>query len=129
MAENNLILIVDDEENFREIFKARLAAAGYRIETAVNGEEGIAKAKALLPDLVLMDVKMPVMDGINAVLVLHNDPSTAALKIAFLTSFGDPVAEMEEIDRQYAQEFGAVDYIKKTDDASTIVEKVKGILK
>lgn len=59
MADQPLILIVDDEENFREIFSAKLTAAGFRTETADGGEAAIAKAVIVKPDLILMDVKMP----------------------------------------------------------------------
>ncbi len=86
MDETPLILIVDDEAAFREIFSAKLGADGYRVETAENGEIGLAKAKALKPSLILMDVRMPVMDGPTAVLKLREDPETKDIKVAFLTS-------------------------------------------
>ena len=90
MAEQKLILIVDDEPAFREIFGAKFAADGFRIETAENGQIGIEKAKALKPDLILMDVNMPVMDGATAVLKFRDDPETKDLKVVFLTNLGDP---------------------------------------
>ena len=59
MPDQKLILIVDDEPDFLEIFGTKLTTSGFRVETAGNGEEGFKKAKSIKPDLVLMDVKMP----------------------------------------------------------------------
>jgi len=128
MAEQKLILIVDDEAAFREIFSTTLRAGGFRVETAENGEVGIEKAKALKPDLVLMDVKMPVMDGPTALLKLREDPEIKDTKVAFLTSLGDPRVEMQEMNRTISQDFGAEGYLKKTDDLSILSKGVKKLL-
>jgi CheY-like chemotaxis protein len=128
MPEQPLILIVDDDPNFREIFSMKLKAAGYRIETAENGSQGVEKIKSLKPNLVLMDVKMPVMDGPTAVLRLRDDPATKDVKVAFLTSLGDPRTEMQEINIKFSEDFGAQGYLKKTDDLAVLVEKVKQFL-
>jgi twitching motility two-component system response regulator PilH len=128
MAGDSLVLVVDDEESFRDIFSKELLAAGCRVETATNGEEGIAKARALRPKLVLMDLKMPVMDGAQAALILHDTPETTDIKVVFLTNFSNPAEEMKDADRQFARRFGAMEYIEKTDDLSAIVEKIKGYL-
>jgi CheY-like chemotaxis protein len=128
MAEQKLILIVDDEPAFREIFGAKFAADGFRIETAENGQIGIEKAKALKPDLVLMDVNMPVMDGPTAVLKLRDDPETKDLKVVFLTNLGDPQKEMQELNHKFSQDFGAQGYLKKTDDLDALNERVKAFL-
>lgn len=123
-----LVLIVDDEPDFREIFATKLSASGFKVETATNGEEGIKKVKSLKPELVLMDVKMPGMSGADAVLKLRDDAETKNIKIAFLTSLGDPRAEMQAISKKLSAEFGAQGYIKKTDDLDEIVAQVKAIL-
>lgn len=128
MTDSPLILIVDDEPAFREIFSTTLGAHGYRTETAENGQLGIEKAKQLKPDLILMDVKMPVMDGPSAVLKLREDPETKNMKVAFLTSLGDPRQEMQEINQKFSEDFGAQGYLKKTDDLSGLNEKIKGFL-
>jgi CheY-like chemotaxis protein len=131
MAEQLLILVVDDEASFREIFSIKLKAAGYRVETAENGQQGIEKAKAMRPALVLMDVSMPVMDGAQAVLALRSDPDAAvkSIKVAFLTSLGDPHAEMQNVNVKYSEDFGAQAYLKKTDDLNLLVDRVREILK
>jgi CheY-like chemotaxis protein len=128
MTETPLVLIVDDEADFREIFKTKLSAAGFHVETAENGQMGVEKAKQLKPNLILMDVKMPVMDGATTALKLQEDPETKGITVAFLTSLGDPRAEMRGPDQKFAEDFGAAQYLKKTDDLDSVVEKVKALL-
>lgn len=128
MPNQPLILIVDDEPDFREIFKTKLSGAGFRTATAENGEAGVKKAKTLKPDLILMDVKMPVMDGAEAVLKLREDPETKGIKVVFLTSLGDPRFEMQELHGRAAQQFGAQGFLKKTDDLDTLVGRIRSFL-
>ena len=85
MPDQPLILVVDDDPDFREILSLKLSSSGFRVETAVNGEEGVNKTKALKPNLVLMDVKMPVLDGAGALLKLREDPETKNTKVIFNT--------------------------------------------
>ncbi len=129
MANQPLILIVDDEPDFLEIFRTQLLASGFRVETARDGEEGFQKTKALKPDLVLMDVKMPRLDGAGALLKLREDPETKNTRVVFLTNLGDPRAETQEIDSKFSKEFGAQGYIKKTEDLGILVERVRDFLK
>ena len=129
MSEQPLVLIVDDDPNFREIFSVKLTAAGFRVETAENGQMGIEKARAIKPALVLMDVKMPVMDGATAVIKLREDEATKNIKVAFLTSLGDPRTEIQEVNVRFSEEFGAQGYLKKTDDLDFLVNKVREFLK
>lgn len=124
-----LILVVDDDANFREIFSTKLQASGFRVETAENGAESVKKAKQLRPDLVLMDIKMPVMDGAVALLKLRDDPATRNTKVVFLTSLGDPRVEMQDLNIKFSEAFGAQGYLKKTDDLSALVDKIKGFAK
>ena len=128
MAEQKLILIVDDESDFREIFRIKLSAAGFRIETAENGEVALAKAKALKPDLILMDVRMPVIDGPTALLKLRDDPEIKDIKVVFLTSLGDPQEDMKQINSTISKDFGAQGYLRKTDDLNHLSDEVKKIL-
>ncbi|MBI3589673.1 MAG: response regulator [Candidatus Liptonbacteria bacterium] len=120
-----LVLIVDDEENFREIFSAKLTEAGFQVKTAKDGEEGYKSARELKPDLILMDMEMPVLNGAGAVMKLKNDPKTKDIKVVFLTNFGDPRMEMREADVHFSKEIGANDYLRKTDDLDKIASKVK----
>jgi CheY-like chemotaxis protein len=122
-----LILIVDDAKDFRIIMSAKLMAEGFAVEDAESGEAGIKKATELLPDLILLDVEMPKMNGIQTLSALKADPKTANLKVAFLTNYGES-DNGADIDRKFAREIGALDHIRKTDDLSSIVEKVRSLL-
>ncbi|MST04464.1 MAG: response regulator [Candidatus Pacebacteria bacterium] len=123
-----LILLVDDEPNFRDVLEIKLKNAGYQTTTAQNGEEGIAKAKELIPDLILMDIKMPKMDGLQALDNLQNDVATKNIKIVMLTAFGDPQSEIYENHKRFAKEIGATSYLLKSQDIDYIVNKVKDII-
>ena|SRR3989338_8691359 len=123
-----LILIVDDMPSFLEIFGEKLKGAGFAVETAPNGEEGIKIAKEIQPDLILMDVRMPVMNGTDAVVKLKDDEATKNLRVIFLTELGDPREEVQAVNRKFAQELGAVDYVKKSVDLDVLVAKVKSHL-
>ncbi len=127
-AANQTLLLVDDEENFREIFSARLAAEGYRVETASDGEEAIEKARTIKPDLILMDVKMPKLNGIQATLKLRDDPATKDLKVVLLTNFGDPHPIDGEFQSSLPKEVNAIGFVPKTEDLEAIVARVKSFL-
>ena len=81
------ILIVEDNENNCCLLRDILSFHGYEIAVATDGREGVALARELVPDLILMDIQMPGMDGITAGGILKGDPATSELKIIALTSF------------------------------------------
>lgn len=120
------ILLVDDDADFREIFITKLSRAGFEIEVAANGQEGVEKAKTWRPDLILMDMKMPVMDGAEATQKLKEDPATKDIKIVFLSVYGDPGSK--EVDEVFARQTGAVGYLWKIEDFEGLVEKIKSFL-
>jgi DNA-binding response OmpR family regulator len=122
-ANTEILLIIDDDPNFREIFSAKLTAAGYKVETADSGETGIKKAKELKPRLILMDMQMPSMSGADALVKLRDQEETKETKVVFLTSFGD--VGMESTEKLMATELGALDYLKKTEDLDALIEKIK----
>jgi len=129
MREKPLILIVDDDNDFREVVVTKLRENAFDIVEARDGDEGVQKAKETVPDLILMDVKMPKMDGIQALVQLKKDPATKDCKIVFLTAFGDPSPLAYKNDQRFAREMGADDYVVKSEDLSVIVEKVRAVLK
>lgn len=124
--EKRLILIVDDEADLLKTYTIKLERSGFRVITASNGEEGVAAAVANHPDLILMDVKMPVMDGVVAQQTLHENPATKDIKVVFLTAFSDPTRP--EVDSRLAKEMGAADFIVKGLDLNEFVEKVRGYI-
>ena len=81
------ILIVEDNENNRCLFRDILIFHGYEVSVAADGQEGVALAREEMPDLILMDIQMPGMDGMTAGGILKGDPATSGLKIIALTSF------------------------------------------
>lgn len=120
-----LILLVDDSEEFREIFSMRLGASGFEVVTASDGAEGLEKLKSIKPDLVLLDMQMPGMNGIETIEKIKSNPDTRNLKVVFLTNYGEPHPEHEWTDKQFSAQIGAEDYIRKSDDLNEIVEHIK----
>ena len=124
-----LILIVDDDPDFLEIFSTRLGAAGMRTETASDGNAALLKAKELKPDLILMDMIMPGMTGAEVLMKLREESSDQKVKLVFLSNMGGAQPEAQEINKKYSQDAGAVGYLKKTDDLDLLVNQILGLLK
>ena len=119
------ILIADDDKDFQEVLAAKFKASGFTVVTADNGEEAVQKAKTEIPDLILSDVKMPKMDGVQELLKLKEDPKTANIRVILLAAFGDPQQEIYSNDKRFAQELGAFEYLLKSQDLDTIVSRVQ----
>ena len=122
MNNKPLILLVDDEEDILNIYSTALSQAGFEVVTSSNGAEAIEITKQKHPSLILMDVKMPEMNGVEAVLKLRQDSSTADTKIVFITAFDDPRLGM---DFKVAEVIGTIDVIKKGLSLNELVSKVK----
>lgn len=117
------ILLVDDEPDILEIVGYNLSQEGYQIFTAANGIEAIAKAKKELPHLIIMDVMMPEMDGMEATEQMRKLPELSQTVITFLT------ARSEEYSQMAGFEAGADDYITKPIKPKLLVSKVKALLR
>ena len=117
------ILLVDDEPDILEIVRYNLVAEGYEVFTAKNGVEGVAKAKKKEPHLIIMDVMMPEMDGIEACEAIRNHPGTENILIVFLTARSEDYSQMAGFDA------GADDYITKPIKPKVLVSKVKSLLR
>ncbi len=130
MADQPRILIIDDEREFIEIFGAKLSAAGFTVETALSGAEGIEKAKMIKPDLILLDMKMPGLTGAETLLALKADSQTKDVNVVFLTSLSNPQADIpdQDVRSKFSKELGASGYLRKTDDLEHIAERVKSFL-
>lgn len=122
------ILLVDDDNSFREIIKTKLEAAGFVLEEADNGEDGFEKTKQMKPDLVLMDVQMPKMNGIETLSKIKADSEIAATKVIFLTNYGEANTADAQLDDKFAKDIGAIGHLRKTDDLDLIVGRIKQVL-
>lgn len=117
------ILLVDDEPDILEIVSYNLSAEGYQVYTANNGVEGVAKAKKKQPHLIIMDVMMPEMDGIEACEAIRSTPNLENTIITFLTARGEDYSQVAGFDA------GADDYITKPIKPKVLVSKVKALLR
>ena len=116
------ILVVDDEPEAVELVEFNLKQAGYAVNTAADGAEALKKAHAQPPDLIVLDVMLPEMDGFEACKVLRLDPATAKVPIIMLT------AKAAEIDRVLGLELGADDYLTKPFSPRELLLRIKKIL-
>ena len=116
------ILIVDDSPTEIHVLTTILEKLGHSIATATNGEEGIARAKELKPDLILMDVVMPGMNGFQATRQISKDAETSHIPIIIVTT------KDQETDRVWGLRQGAKDYLTKPVDEATLIEKVGALL-
>ncbi|MCG9792206.1 response regulator transcription factor [Flavobacterium algicola] len=120
---NTKILLVDDEPDILEIVGYNLAQEGYQIFTAANGKEAITKAKKEIPDLIIMDVMMPEMDGMEACENIRKIPELSNVIITFLTARSEDYSQVAGFD------VGADDYITKPIKPKLLVSKVKALLR
>ena len=117
------ILLVDDEQDILEIVGYNLTQEGYQVITASNGKEAIFKAKKELPQLIIMDVMMPEMDGIEACETIRRMPELQDTIITFLTARSEDYSQVAGFDA------GADDYIAKPIKPKVLVSKVKALLR
>lgn len=117
------ILLVDDEQDILEIVGYNLTQEGYQVSTAVNGREAVAKAKKELPHLIIIDVMMPEMDGMEAVENIRKIPELSNVIITFLTARSEDYSQVAGFDA------GADDYIAKPIKPKLLVSKVKALLR
>lgn len=117
------ILVVEDEEILLTALQEELRQGGYTVDGAVDGEDGLVKIKAFKPDLVLLDLVMPKMDGMAVLRKLKESPETAELPVVILTNLSD----YERISE--ALSLGAKDYLVKANySLADLMDKVKAVL-
>lgn len=115
------ILVVDDSPTDRQFLLETLAKQGYQVVTAENGEEAISKAKNETPDLILMDVVMPGLNGYQATRTITRDDATKHIPVIMCTSKG------AETDKIWGMRQGAMDYLVKPIDPTQLLSKIAGI--
>ena len=116
------ILIVDDDPDQREMIRSSLKEAGFEISTATNGVEGLEKARSGSPDLIILDVMMPKMDGFAVCVTLREDDTTASIPILMLTGLCSYISQLTGF------ESGATDYLVKPFEPEQLVSKVEALL-
>jgi CheY-like chemotaxis protein len=112
------ILVVEDNINNRLLIKDILVFHGYEVIEAENGEQGVELAKMHQPDLILMDIQMPIIDGFTAMRMIKGDPATRSIRVIALTSFA------MKGDREKIMQAGFDDYIAKPIDTRKLPEIV-----
>ena len=116
------ILIVDDEVQLVEMVKMRLESAGYETIVAYDGQEGFDKAKKDKPDLIILDLMLPKMDGYKICGLLKNDARYAKIPIIMFT------ARAQEEDMKLGKDLGAEEYVTKPFDPKILLSKIKELL-
>jgi len=116
------ILLVEDNEMNRDMLSRRLRKKGFEVEIAVDGQEGVDKANSISPDLILMDLSLPVLDGWGATKVIKDNPDTAKIPVIALT------AHAMAGDRERAIEAGADDYDTKPIDIKRLLTKINSFI-
>ena len=117
------ILLVDDDPDIREFISFNLVKEGFKVETAKNGLEGVEMCKKFKPDLVLLDVMMPGMDGMEACEAIRATPEIAHTVIAFLSARGEDYSQVAGF------ESGGDDYITKPIRPKVLVSRIKALLR
>jgi putative two-component system response regulator len=117
------ILVADDEPNIRDVIKTMLSDESYHLIFAENGAEAVDKAHEIIPDLILLDIMMPKMDGYEVCRKLRGEPALAQVPIIMITALGDTASKIRGINS------GADDFISKPFDFAELTAKIKNIIK
>lgn len=116
------ILVAEDEQDIRDLIEFTLKYAGHQVVSVANGEEACQMAKKIMPDLILLDVRMPVMSGYEACEKIKNDPKTKNIPIVFLSAKG------QDSEIKAGLQAGAVDYLLKPFAPDDLNRRLKEIL-
>ncbi len=117
------VLIIEDERSLSEVLSYNLAKEGFRVVTAADGQEGLRKAQAISPDLVVLDLMLPVIDGLQVCRQLRADSRTQNVRILMLT------ARSEEVDEIVGFNMGADDYVTKPFKLKPLLHRIKALLR
>ncbi|KKR36094.1 MAG: two component transcriptional regulator, two-component system, OmpR family, phosphate regulon response regulator PhoB [candidate division CPR2 bacterium GW2011_GWC1_39_9] len=124
MAEKPYILIIEDDPYILKMYELKLGMEGYEVKTAINGKIGVDKVSERKPDLILLDILMPEMDGFEVLEHLKGDPDTKNLPVLVLSNLG----QEDHINK--AMSFGVQGFIVKSQyTPSQVVDAIKGVIK
>ena len=121
-AASPVILVVEDDLDLSKLMKRMLESRGYRVLVAADGEAGVEAAVKEHPALILMDIKLPRLDGELAVVKLRGRPDTAGIPVIMVTAMTDLT------DKHLAAQLGAVDYVEKPFDSNVLLQKIQAVL-
>jgi two-component system phosphate regulon response regulator PhoB len=117
------ILLVEDDDALANVYVTRLDAEGFAVTRASNGEDALAMAKDLKPDLIMLDIMMPKVSGFEVLDILRNTPETLNVKVMILSALG------QEGDKQKAEALGADDYLVKSQVVITdVIKRIRKLL-
>ena len=123
MEDGKVILLVDDDLTLREMYDERLKAEGFEIVQASNGEEALSQAKETKPNVILLDVMMPKINGFDVLKQLKEDPETQDIPVIILTAL------IQDVDRAQGKKLGAADYIVKSETMpGEVIAKIKNVM-
>lgn len=120
---DSTILVVDDDPVIQKLLEVNFSIEGYAVEVAGDGAEAVEKARAVSPDLIVLDVMMPKMNGLEAAKVLKSDPSTASIPIIMLS------AKAQDLDQEAGLEAGVNFYMTKPFDPLELLDKAAELIK
>jgi two-component system phosphate regulon response regulator PhoB len=117
------VLVVDDEEDLLELVRYNLSKEGFQVRCVASGEEALAEAKSYLPDVILLDLMLPAVDGLGVCKILKSSPQTQHIPVMMLT------AKTEESDVVTGLELGADDYITKPFSPRVLLARIRAVLR
>lgn len=117
------ILIVEDEKSLVDVLSYNLKKEGFEVASATNGQEGLRRAQTLMPDLIVLDLMLPVIEGLEVCRQLRSDPRSREIPILMLT------ARSEEVDEIVGFRMGADDYVTKPFKLKPLIQRVKALLR
>ncbi len=123
MAEKGKILIVEDDRYISKMYQLKLSLEGYEVEVAENGKDGVDKVKEFMPNIILLDILMPELDGFEVLKIIKGDDATKDIPVLIMSNLG------QEDHVEKGMKLGAVGYIVKSQyTPSKVVEKIKSII-
>ncbi|HCU24909.1 MAG TPA: DNA-binding response regulator [Deltaproteobacteria bacterium] len=122
-AENLKILVIEDDPDIQQLLSHHFQQAGYRVEASGNGAEGLKKAREKKPDMIVLDLMLPGIDGLEVCRALKNETETKGIPVLMLS------AKSEEIDKVVGFELGADDYLSKPFSPRELLLRVKAVLR
>ena len=129
MSSKARILVVDDNRSLVRVMERVLEKEGFEVLTAFDGPEALQKARAQKPDLIILDIVMPEMDGYEVCRHLHRDPDTARIAVLMLTRLDLRRFTSDDEERIEHFEAGAIDYLTKPITAEKLLDRLRGLLR